>query len=309
MATGKEDRLLSQLNQSKTALQDNALWSVIKQLINRLKALESLTNSDSGSGGSSVTNITEIIQYLSSGDGDSGGGEESIPIPGNTGLTGPAGATGAQGPPFPAFIFLEQEQAEDILPIPGNTGPTGPTGSTGATGSQAIGFVLQDDPLDPENIIQLINNISGGSGGGFSLIEARAMTSNANEDFINLSGYSEIMVVVSAVTKSVSTTITGRVSTDNGATFLAASGDYLQNATNGIGTADTGILLHATAATAARYATWIIRAFNTVGVKSSTNTAAVPNYIIPTTTALNAIRVLVTSGAMNGGTIYVFGRQ
>lgn len=156
----KEDRLLSQLNTSPTAVKDAALWQVIKQLIKRIRDLEDLIG-----GGSTTTNITnEIIQqFITGGDigsGDDGAmgpqgirgidgaigtggpagpitvgpmglngedGEDGFPIPGNIGLTGPQGIQGPQGPVTVGPMGMNGEDGEDGFPIPG---PVGPNGST-----------------------------------------------------------------------------------------------------------------------------------------------------------------------------------
>ncbi len=73
------DRLLAQLNQTQLAQKDNPTYQVIKQLIQRIKELESLTGT--GGGGSSSTVINNVFhQFLSSDDSGGGDGGETLLI-------------------------------------------------------------------------------------------------------------------------------------------------------------------------------------------------------------------------------------
>jgi hypothetical protein len=297
------DRLLSQLNQTQLQQKDNPTYQVIKQLIQKLSALESAV-SGGGSSAGSVTNITQIIQQLSSGDG--GSAEESLPIPGPVGATGAIGPTGAEGPPFPGFIIVDADMSEDVLPIPGPQGPQGVAGNTGAQGEQSIGFVLYEEAEDAP----IIPGPPGSSGSAiWTLIAQQAVAGATEYDFPNLSGYNEIRVLARSITRASSGVTVLRVSTDNGATFLAASGDYIDVANTGIETSTTNIPFHATSSALARTGEVIIRGFNGTVIKSGSNLNITDFFLIPTTTPLNAIRVLGGSGgALNAGTIYVWGR-
>lgn len=307
MARDSLDQLLSRLNISATTAKDTALYEVIKELIKKVKEL----SLNSGSSSSVINNITQIQQFSDVFGGDSGG-DGDIGPPGIRGVDGVAGATGAQGPPFPAFIYLEPEEAEVPQPIPGNTGNTGPTGATGPTGPNYPAFIYLE-PEEPE----IPNPIPGPAGtngtngsAGWTLIDTRTCTGNAQEDFPNLSAYSEILILTIGITKSANGLTSIRVSTDNGATFLSTSGDYLILAGTGITTNDTLASLHITTASAARTAVAIIRAFNKTTPKwLNSSSSSTINYIIPTTTALNALRVLSSvAGNLTGGTIYLYGR-
>jgi len=295
----KEDRLLPQLNASKTAASDHALWQVIKQLIDRIKQLESLLG---GTSTSTITNIQQIIQQMSS---DDGGGSGDDGPPGVPGIAGATGATGAMGPPFPAFAYLEGNDGEEQLPIPGPVGPTGNTGATGATGPPSF-FIQYEDGIPGEDGCP-IPSITP-STVGWNLIATRACSGLANEDFTGLSGYTGLVVLTVGITKSVSGITQLQVSTDNGSTWLTSSGDYQVLAAAGTLTNDDAMDFHATASTAARSGRILIWGFNSVGQRVAITSASVLNYIIPGTTALNAIRVLPSGGGnLNAGTIYVFG--
>ena len=85
------DRLLAQLNASKTCNTDKALNQVIAQLIKELRAVIGVANSNSGGGGggSSVINNITNVQQVSNPLGNGllyGGGEGSrYYIPSNSG--------------------------------------------------------------------------------------------------------------------------------------------------------------------------------------------------------------------------------
>lgn len=304
MASNK-DRLLSQLNQTGLAQKDNPTYQVIKQLIDKIKKLESAITT---SGGSSTTIEQNIQQFfLNSEDSDSGDG--GAIIPGERGPAGIDGATGATGPPFPAFITLEPENSEDILPIPGSQGIQGATGATGATGPQSIGFVLQGES-DDETIIQMIGSAGGGLSYAWEFITSQVVAGASNYNFTDLGDYSEIMVYIHGITASASISRLLRVSDDNGATFYSTSGDYISATTAGIDANNTSVAFHGTSSASARSGRISIEGFNINGCpKIAQSSQPNPIALINVTTPLNAVQVVVTGATMNAGTIYVFGRR
>jgi hypothetical protein len=304
-------RLLNQLNNTGLQNKDNPTYQVIKEIIRGIKDLEFVISS---LGGTTVTNefITQILGDVSGGDS---GGEDGLSIPGPVGPSGAAGAIGPEGPPFPAFYTLDGTNGEDGIGIPGPVGPTGATGNTGPEGQPFPSFIPYDGNDGEDGLMFPSPPSSGGSGGAWSLIEARPCSASANEDFINLSGYSEIFIIFDAITKATTGLTSVRVSTDNGGTFLTAAGDYRTVAGTGIVTNSTGGMMttHITNATAARTSFANIKNFN-VGASPKYAFAQIlgslPEWIFPGTTALNAIRVLGSGGGnLTGGTIYLFGRQ
>jgi hypothetical protein len=156
---------------------------------------------------------------------------------------------------------------------------------------------------------------AAGSGSGAWKFITSATASGAQVDFPGLGAYNEILVVLRLVTLDGGGVRILRVSTDNGVSFLGATGDYKTLDSTGTETnAFTYIPFHQSATTAARSAWMIIRNFNVatypkiaeVLVLSGGNN---PCTIIPTTSALNAIRIFDTNADnFTGGTIYVFGR-
>lgn len=241
-------------------------------------------------------------------------GEDGPPgPPGARGVDGAAGPTGAAGP-FSPMALLEPEDPEPVWPIPGPQGPAGATGAAGPAGPLTLGPMVFDGedgdegPMGPPGPTGAAG-AQGAAGPTWSLIEARACSATANEDFINLDAYTEIFVLADRITKAASGTLNLRVSTDNGATFLSASGDYIAIAVSGAGANQSSMLMHATAATAARTGTTKILFFNRTEPKYSFNTSSTAEYLIPTSSALNAIRVFGSAGGnLTGGTIYVYGR-
>lgn len=303
----KLDRLLNQLNQSPTAKGDQPLWQVIKQLIQRLKELEAIIGTTGGT--TTIQNITEITQNLiiEEADGDGGG----MGPPGIRGIDGATGSAGATGPAFPAFIYLEPEEAEIPQPIPGPTGATGAAGNTGATGSQAIGFVLEADLPEDPMMIPGRDGVAGNSASAdWALITSRVCTVNANEDFIGLAGYNEILVIVDGITRSVTGLTSLRVSIDNGANFLSAAGDYVDVSVAGVEANAALMAFHTTNATVARSGRIHIVLFDTASVVKNAMSWDGNNFFIPTANALNAIRVYsgAAGGNLTGGTIFVYGR-
>lgn len=228
--------------------------------------------------------------------------------PGARGADGAAGATGAAGP-FSPMALLEPEDPEPVWPIPGPQGSKGDTGAEGPAGPLSPMVFDGDDgdegPPGPPG------PPGSAASAAWSLIEARPCSATADEDFINLSAYNEIFVIADAVTKATSGVLNLRVSTDNGSTFLSASGDYATVPSTGIETNTTSLNMHTTNTTLARTSYAHIWPFNNGSSPKFGQSApsGVSFTFIPTTTALNAIRIFGSGGGnLTGGTIYVFGR-
>ena len=309
MATRSDslDQLLARLNISQTTSRDTALYEVIKELIKRLKEISIAVGSSSG--GSSITNLTEIQQFINPFI-DSGDDGLAPLVPGQTGPVGVDGISNIPGPAGPITVGPMGLDGEDGLPgypIPGNQGIQGIQGIDGPQGPITLGpmGLNGEDGMDGFPI----PGPSGRDGDSWTLIEARPCSATANEDFINLSAYNEIFVFAVFITKAISGTLLLRVSTDNGATFLTTSGDYQSLANTGVGTNLTNMIMHSTNATAVRTCYTEIKNFNGSSPHYAQSLSATSDYIIPTTTPLNAIRVFGSAGGnLTGGTIYVFGR-
>jgi hypothetical protein len=170
------------------------------------------------------------------------------------------------------------------------------------------------DGLDGEDGFPGFPGPSGPAGSAasaaWSLIEARA-ASGTEEDFINLSAYSELLIMCHQVTGTLACIRQVLVSTDNGGTFLNTSGNYVDIDGNGVETNGTVLSLHNTSNASARSCWGILSGFN-LGTSLKFWQAGFPttNLVsyVNTLTALNAIRVRPHTGSFNGGTIYILGR-
>lgn len=302
------DRLLSQLNQTQLQQKDNPTYQVIKQLIQRIKELENSL----GITTNTTIEQTIIQQFINDSDGG-GGGDGEIGPPGIQGIKGDTGATGAIGPVTLGPMGLDGDQGEDNFPIPGPVGPTGATGAAGPMGPQSF-LMMVEDGIQGEDAIPIPGRDgSAGGNSSWTLIETITFAGAAQYDSINLGSYNEIRIFVRGVTLSGSSRIVARVSTDNGSTFLSSSGDYVAIAATGAETNDTVIdQFYFSSSTAARTGEILIRGFNMANQKtvwSLLGLTAGFSYIIPTTTALNAIRIFSIGGAnLTGGNAYIFGR-
>ncbi len=129
-------------------------------------------------------------------------------------------------------------------------------------------------------------------------------------NFNGLSAYNEIMVFIKQVTATGACIRQLLVSTDNGATVLNASGDYINFDSNGAESNGTVLSFTNGNNATAQSAFIIISNFNTTSPKMVTSGFPATNLCgyIPSASALNAIRVRPHANSFNGGTIYVFGR-
>lgn len=153
---------------------------------------------------------------------------------------------------------------------------------------------------------------AGGGGGDWTLAASRDFSASPIGtatfwDVTGLAGANDILIVVRAVTMVASGTVFIQVSTDNGSNFLTSSGDYVELAATGAETARTRLIPYNSAATAARSGWTLIRGCNVASPKSVDTIFA--GHIVPTTSAINAVRLLVGgTGPTNGGNGYVLWR-
>lgn len=213
----KEDRLLSQLNTSKTAASDQALWQVIKQLIKRIRDLEALLEVNgitSGSGGTAnTTNITQIIQQFDiGGNSGSDGGEFGPPgMRGIDGSIGPAGAIGLIGP-----IGMDGIDGQDGISIQGPIGLTGVAGPMGIPGIDGIdgdsiimgGFQPWSAKLDAYSTLATGTGVLTNNGtGGLSWSAAGSGTITGSGTIGKIAKFTS----ASAVGDSIITELTGNI--------------------------------------------------------------------------------------------------
>lgn len=147
----------------------------------------------------------------------------------------------------------------------------------------------------------------GVGGKPWRLVETWTWSANVTEvDFAGI-GDDEIMVQVRGLTLSVAGTRNMRVSTDNGATFLSTSGDYLSVNGDGTETALTSLAMHNTDSALARSGVALGFGFQSANpLALGINRTA--TWLLPAG-PINAIRVYPSSGGnITAGTIRVFGR-
>ena len=131
----------------------------------------------------------------------------------------------------------------------------------------------------------------------------------ANVDFINLAQFDELQVIIQEVTSSGSSRRTLRVSSTNGVTFHATSGDYVGTDANGVPSNTTSLPFHTTNATAGRSGTMIISGLRLTTLKPITMLTRGLSAWFTLAVTVNAIRILMEDGSnLTGGSIYVFGR-
>lgn len=152
-------------------------------------------------------------------------------------------------------------------------------------------------------------NASGGSG-ALVLIEARTVIASP-ENFINLSGYADLLVILYGVTVSSTGAIRRLVvSTDNGASYLTGATDYLSFVASGAKTDKPSLDFDNGNDATAHYASLLISGVNLAAPKLVTPGFSTTNLtqMCTTLSAITAVRVLPHQNALNGGTIYLFGR-
>jgi hypothetical protein len=160
---------------------------------------------------------------------------------------------------------------------------------------------------------------SGGGGGtAWSLAATWSWSTNTTSvPFTGLAGANDIMVIVRGMVHSVSGAARLQVSTDNGTTYFSTSGNYVGIVNDtGLETNDNGPTFWNTATTSARSGSITIFGANATG---GPRLMVVPNKTFSTqfsqelfvgdnAHAINAIRVVPSSGNFTAGSIYVFTR-
>lgn len=150
--------------------------------------------------------------------------------------------------------------------------------------------------------------------GVWQLIASHVLVGGTTSDFTGLVGYTDLRVMLTAVTFGTASLARLRVSIDNGSTFLSASGDYIGIQGNGQGNAATEMNFYdGAAATTAKYGEIWISGTNLTTPKTARgnffSSDAMNIYQIPTTSDIDAVRVFsTTANTFSGGTIHLFGR-
>jgi hypothetical protein len=126
--------------------------------------------------------------------------------------------------------------------------------------------------------------------------------------FTNIT-WDEIMVVARGVTKAVSGTLNVQVSTNNGSSYKATSGDYVEIAADGQESNASAIVLHATGATAARSGVANLFGLKELSRKLGTILNRGVTVSVESTSNITAVKVLGSGGGnLTGGTITLMAR-
>ena len=121
--------------------------------------------------------------------------------------------------------------------------------------------------------------------------------------------FDEIMVIARGVTKADSGTLDIQVSTNNGSSYKATSGDYVEIAADGQETNAAAIVLHTTAATAARSGIATLSGLKESAKKVGFVTNRAVAVSVESTSDITALRVRGSAGGnLTGGTITLMGR-
>jgi len=184
-------------------------------------------------------------------------------------------------------------------------------GTTIVAAATAMNFAGAGVTVTDAGSGEALVTIPGGGGGGWTLISNITITvAAANFDFINLAGYSDVLVVTNNITKVAAAATCIRCSVDNGATFFAGASDYQRILDSGAISQRNEILLHDTSLSTARGGVGILHGINTtVAAKTFIGSSLGAGIFTASALDVDAIRVTTTTGTnMTAGTIQIFAR-
>lgn len=127
--------------------------------------------------------------------------------------------------------------------------------------------------------------------------------------FTGLADYSELLVVVTGTTKSVSGALSVEVSVDDGANYFTTAGDYLQINASGAQTSVANLSMASGNSALTRGGTCHIHNLDVFPPVAETNAGPDPYQFVASTSDINAIRVNSSGGGnLTAGNIRVYGR-
>lgn len=168
--------------------------------------------------------------------------------------------------------------------------------------------------VDAQGHVTAAANGSGGGGSVWSLAGSWVHAVDGNvgaATFTGLAGASDIQIIMAGVTRSMSTNMGVRVSTDNGSSFYSASGDYVFIDDAGVENAASAFRLFSTSTTAARGGQVIIFGANVSGAPKADvmSEAGRRHQFRASFDPINAVQVVPLGGGnLTGGSIYVLTR-
>jgi hypothetical protein len=218
-----------------------------------------------------------------------------------TGLSG--GGTLASNPTLSLNAFLDDLNDVDFS--------TPPTDGQVMVYDQGLGLWLPGD--------QTGGGGGGGGGGAWSLIDSWdfAVSGAITERIVDISGYTDVLIIFDSVTTSSSTWRVAQFSLDGGATYISSTVYRSLSSTGTATNTDSALFTHATASAAARSTVAYIKGTNVDGAPKEYETArdsgvgVFGDSATATLGAITHVRLFPRDGGtitFNGGRIYVIGR-